>query len=315
MNKLIAIVGPTATGKTELAIALAQELGGEIVGADSRQVYRFMDIGPAKPTPAEQAAAPHHLIDIVDPDQEFSLALFQDLALRAIQDIRSRGKLPILVGGSGLYVWAVLEGWSIPNVPPSPEVRRGLEARAGVEGNETLYRELEELDPRAARQIDPRNVRRVIRALEVCQATGRPFSELREKTPPDFHPLIIGLTAERSALYQRIDGRVDRMIEEGLVEEVKGLRDRGYSMTLPAMSGMGYRQIGQFLDQEMSLEDAIQRIKFETHRFARHQYGWFRLSDERIHWFEAGTTAADEVLTYLVGAGLNPAPTRYERKK
>ncbi|MFA4835386.1 MAG: tRNA (adenosine(37)-N6)-dimethylallyltransferase MiaA [Dehalococcoidia bacterium] len=296
MNKLVAIVGPTAIGKTELAIKLAQSLNAEIVNADSRQVYRYMDIGTAKPTAEEQSLVPHHLIDIVDPDQDFSLALFQDLAYQAIRDIHQRGKLPLLVGGSGLYVWAVLEGWSIPKVSPNPRIRRELQDRAESEGGEALYRELSTLDPEAAVKIDPKNLRRVIRALEVCRSTGKPFSELGKKNPPDFDNLIIGLTTERSRLYQRIDSRVDRMIEQGFVGEVKSLLDRGYSLELPSMSSVGYRQMGKFLSGEMSLPDYIQRIKFETHRFARHQYAWFRLKDERIRWFDTGEKAADDAL-------------------
>lgn len=296
MNKLIAIVGPTAIGKTELAIKLAQSLNGEIVNADSRQIYRYMDIGTAKPTAEEQSLVPHHLIDIVDPDQDFSLALFQDLAYQAIRDIHERGKLPLLAGGSGLYIWAVLEGWSIPKVSPNPRIRQELQNRAESEGGEVLYRELQQADPDAASKIDPRNVRRVIRALEVYRSTGRPFSELGKKNPPDFDVLIIGLTAERDELYRRIDSRVDRMIEQGFIDEVRGLLDRGYPLTLPSMSSVGYRQMGKFLSGEMSLTDYIQRIKFETHRFARHQYAWFRLKDERIRWFDIGDKAADGAL-------------------
>ena len=286
MKRLVAIVGPTAVGKTDLALMLAQKLDGEIVGADSRQVYRYMDIGTAKPTIEERSLVPHHLVDIVDPDDDFSLALFQALAFDAIRDIQHRGKLPLLVGGSGLYVWAVLEGWSIPKVEPNLNLRRELERRASSGGGLILYQELKQLDPQAASNIDPKNVRRVIRALEVYWLTGRPFSELRKRNPPDFDTLIIGLTAQRSELYRRIDSRVDRMIEQGLVEEVKDLLDRGYSLELPSMSGLGYRQMGKFLSGEMSLPEAIERIKFETHRFARHQYAWFRLKDERIRWFE-----------------------------
>ncbi|MDD5093515.1 MAG: tRNA (adenosine(37)-N6)-dimethylallyltransferase MiaA [Dehalococcoidia bacterium] len=296
MNKLIAIVGPTAVGKTEFAIRLAQNLGGEIIGADSRQVYRYMDIGTAKPTKAEQNAVPHHLVDIIDPNESFSLALYQELSGNAIDNIHNRGKPALLVGGSGLYVWAVLEGWTIPKVPPNAEVRQELQLKAKSEGGDALYRELNLLDPKAAQKIDPRNVRRVIRALEVCRSTGRPFSELSSKNSPEFDTLIIGLSTPRDELYRRIDSRVDGMIEQGLVEEVKSLLGRGYGLELPSMSGMGYREIGQFLNGEMSLPEAAQRIKFETHRFARHQYAWFRLGDERIHWFETRQKTMDDAL-------------------
>lgn len=286
MRSLVAIIGPTAIGKSELALALAEKCGGEIVSADSRQVYRFMDIGTAKPGSQQQILAPHHLIDLIDPNQEFSLALYQKLAIQTIEAILEREHLPLLVGGSGLYVWSVLEGWKIPEVPPDQALRRHLESRAQSEGGLSLYQELQALDPEAARQIDWRNLRRVIRALEVCQATGVPFSQLQNKQPPDFTALIIGLTTGREDLYRRIDLRVDRMIEQGLVAEIMGLLDKGYGLDLPALSSLGYRQIGLFLEGRLTLDVAIQQIKFETHRFARHQFAWFRANDKRIHWFD-----------------------------
>lgn len=286
MNPLVAIVGPTATGKSSLALELCQTLNGEIISADSRQVYRSMDIGTAKPTAEEQALVPHHLIDMADPDQDFSLALYQSKALETIDDIQRRGKLAFLVGGSGLYVWALLEGWRIPEVPPDPIFRKQLEARAKVEGGEKLYNKLKETDPAAAERIDPRNVRRVIRALEVG-LQGTPFSQLQVKHP-FVDSVIIGLTTDRAGLYRRIDDRVDNMIEKGLVAEVKGLVARGYGFNLPSMSGLGYKQIGLYLQGKTDLLTAIQQIKFDTHSFARHQYNWFRLKDKRINWFEAG---------------------------
>jgi tRNA dimethylallyltransferase len=286
MRPLIAIVGPTALAKSKLALKLAQRFDGEIVSADSRQVYRYMDIGTAKPSLKERSLVPHHLIDVVDPDQDFGLALFHKLAKQALEVISRGGKIPFLVGGSGLYIWSLLEGWSLPQVPPHPEFRRSLEARAQAEGSNVLYEELQELDPVAAERIGPKNIRRVIRALEVYQATGKPFSELQQKQPPPFHILIIGLTVERDELYRRIDSRVDDMIKRGLVDEVKGLLQRGYSLSLPSMSGLGYKQIAMFLQGRLDLPSAIEQVKYETHRFARHQYAWFRLSDERIHWFD-----------------------------
>ncbi len=286
MNCLIAIVGPTAVGKSKLAIHLAPISNSEIVNADSRQVYRYLDIATAKPSPEERALIPHHLIDVVNPDQDFNLALYQEMALHVIEDIQQRGKLPIIVGGSGLYVWSVIEGWKVPQVPPDPQLRRSLEERATREGNLVLYRELQDIDPAAAAKIDPSNLRRVIRALEICRATGASLSQLWRKEPPKFETILIGLTTERGDLYQRIDSRVDEMIERGLVDEVRGLLERGYSLELPSMSGIGYKQIGSFLQGEMDLATAVQQMKFETHRLARHQYAWFRPSDERIHWFD-----------------------------
>ena len=286
MNPLVVILGPTATGKSRLALRLAQQFNGEIVSADSRQIYRHLDIGTAKPNHQEQALVPHHLIDIVNPDEDFSLAQYQQLAYQTIADIHQRGKLPWLVGGGGLYVWAVLEGWSIPPVPPDPALRRTLTERAAKGEVAELYQELVAIDPAAAQKIDPRNVRRVIRALEVTRSAGIPFSRLQRKKTPPFQTLIIGLTAARDELYRRIDARVDEMMARGLVDEVKNLVNMGYGLNLPAMSGIGYLQIGRHLQGELSLAEAIQQIKYGTHRLARHQYNWFRLSDKRIHWFE-----------------------------
>jgi len=299
MNLIIAIVGPTAVGKSKLALSLAQAFDGEIVNADSRQVYRYMDIGTAKPSLEEQRSVPHHLIDIVEPNETFSLALYQPLAHKAIEDILRRDKLPLLVGGSGLYVWSLMEGWRIPKVPPNPHFRRQMEQEAAKEGVGSLHRQLQQIDPEAAKKIDPRNVRRVIRALEVYEATHTPFSQLQRKEPPPFDTLILGLTTQRDELYRRIEDRVDIMIKQGLVEEVSSLVEKGYGLDLPAMSSVGYRQIGQFLQGEMDLSAAIQQINFETHRFARHQYAWFRLKDPRIRWFDIQDDMEKKVMCLL----------------
>ena len=292
MSPLVAIVGPTAIGKSSLALELCQNLNCEIISADSRQVYRYMDIGTAKPTKEEQALVPHHLIGVVNPNEDFSLSLYQSKAMEAINDIQREGKTAFLVGGSGLYVWALLEGWRIPPIPPDATFRRELEARAQSEGGEALYEKLKEIDPAAAERIDPRNVRRVIRALEVCQQ-GTLFSELQVKKP-FVDSVIIGLTTDRDDLYKRIDARIDSMMKKGLVAEVESMVARGYGFDLPSMSGLGYKQIGIYLQGKMDLPAATQQIKFDTHNFARHQYNWFRLKDKRINWFEAreGTTKA-----------------------
>jgi len=294
-QKLIAVVGPTATGKTALAITLAQRLGGEIVGADSRQVYRHMDIGTAKPTAEERSLAPHHLIDVVDPDEEFSLAQYLEQAVAALEDVWSRSKQPLLVGGSGQYVWALLEGWRVPRLPPQRELRRQLEERAARQGAEALHRELVQVDPKAAARIDPRNVRRVIRALEVHKATGRPISYWQEKGPPSWQVLILGLTCPRQELYERIDARVDAMMEAGLVDEVRGLLAMGYDPSLASMYGIGYKQICQHLAGELDLATTAARIKTATHRLARQQYTWFRPEDQRIRWLE-GAGAVGEAM-------------------
>ncbi len=295
MNRLVTIVGPTAIGKSRLALRLAQNFNGEIVSADSRQVYRYLDIGTAKPNRQELSLAPHHLIDIINPDEDFSLAQYQQLACRAIDGIQQRHHLALLAGGSGLYVRAVLEGWGIPEVPPDPEFRRSLEEKAAGGGADELYQELVQADPAAAQRIDRRNVRRVIRALEVSRHTTPPLSQLQNKKAPPFNALIIGLTADRAELYRRIDLRVDEMIARGLVEEVRKLVKMGYDFHLPAMSGIGYKQIGMFLRDELTLATAIQQIKFETHRFVRQQYNWFRLRDKRIQWFDIEDEAESEI--------------------
>jgi len=287
---MIAIVGPTGVGKSDLALCLAQFFPVEVISADSRQVYRFMDIGTNKPSPADRASVPHHLIDVAEPGEYFSLAVYNQLAAQALARVRQRGKLPLLIGGSGLYVWSLVEGWKIPQVPPNEELRRQLEARAEQEGSPSLYRELQDIDPVAAAKINVTNVRRIIRALEIYDATRQPRSRSQDKEMPEFPVLIIGLTQERGELYRRIDRRVDRMIQEGLVEETDQLLKKGYSPRLPSMSGIGYKEMVQYLQDKMTLPEATDKIKYETHRLARRQYAWFRLSDKRISWFGADET-------------------------
>ncbi|MFQ6019762.1 MAG: tRNA (adenosine(37)-N6)-dimethylallyltransferase MiaA [Dehalococcoidia bacterium] len=293
VNRLVAVVGPTAAGKTALALALARRFDGEIVGADSRQVYRHMDVGTAKPSQQERELVRHHLIDVADPDEEFSLGRFLDLAQAALADIWSRRKRPFLVGGTGQYVWALLEGWRVPKVPPRPQLRRRLEERAAREGNDALYEELRRIDPQAA-QIDRRNLRRVIRALEVYEATGRPLSFWRTREPPRFKTLVLGLSLPRRELYRRIDERVEAMVSRGLVAEVERLLALGYGRELPAMSGIGYREACQHLAGEIDLAAAARRIETETHRLARHQSNWFKRGDPRIRWIEAGEGTTEE---------------------
>lgn len=273
---LLALVGPTAVGKTALALALARALGGEIISADSRQIYRGMDIGTAKPTPNERAVAPHHLIDIADPDEDFSLALYQQRAYAAIANVVSRGRLPLLVGGTGQYLAAVLEGWQIPQVPPQPALRAALEQVAAEQGAAALHARLAQADPVAAAGILPTNVRRIIRALEVYELTGQPISELQRKQPPPYRIHTLWLTLPPAQLYARIDARVDAMLAAGLIEEVRGLAARGYGWELPAMSSLGYREFAPYLAGEQSLAQAVERLKFNTHAFARRQPNWFR---------------------------------------
>ncbi len=297
---VLAIVGPTATGKTALALRLARRFPAEVVSADSRQVYRGMDIGTAKPTPGERAAVPHHLIDVADPDTPFSLAQYRTLALVAIADIRARGLLALLVGGTGLYVRTVTEGLTVPAVPPDLTFRTALEARASAEGAAALYAELRAADPEAVLHIEPLNLRRIIRALEVQRATGVPFSAQQRRSAPPFPVLLVGLTLPRVRLYALADQRVDRMMAEGLLDEVRGLHAAGYGWELPSMSGIGYRQLGVYLRGEGTLPDAVQRIKFDTHAFIRRQYTWFRKAPA-MRWFDATDldAVADEVAGLL----------------
>ncbi len=302
---VLAIVGPTAVGKSRLALKLAEEFRGEVINADSRQVYRHMDIGTAKPWLKDRSLVPHHLIDILDPRESFNVATYQNLAKRTIQDIHDRGNLSVLAGGTGMYVWSVLEGWSIPPVPPDTDLRKQLEDRAAREGSDKLHRELQQIDPAAAAKIHPHNVRRIIRALEVYQRTGEIPSQIQSKQSPAFESLIIGLTVSRRRLHNLIDDRVDDMIEHGLVEEVKTLLHMGYGLDLPSMSSVGYREIGEYLDGRLALSEAVQQIKYETHRLAIHQYAWFRLSDPRIHWYDVEAEGFEKEVVHLVRTKVN----------
>jgi len=292
-RRLIAIVGSTATGKTSLAVELARKFGGEIIGADSRQVYRHMEIGTAKPTTGERSRVRHHLIDVVEPDEPFSLGRWLELAQAALEDVWSRGGgQPLLVGGTGQYVWALLEGWRVPRVPPQPEFRRRMEGREAAD----LFAEVRRIDPQAAERIGPTNRRRLIRALEVYEATGRPISYWQAKEPPDFETLVIGLRLPRDELYRRIDGRVERMMTSGLIEDARRLLAMGYSRELPSMSGIGYKEACAHLTGEMTPAEAEARIKTETHRLARHQNTWFKVDDPRIHWLDAAEGALEEAV-------------------
>jgi tRNA dimethylallyltransferase len=258
-----------------------------------------MNIGTAKPSIREMSIVPHHLFDIINPDQEFSLAEYRDLAQSAIGDIQGQNKIPILVGGSGQYIRAILEGWSIPHIPPDRELREKLETEAIEKGPEDLYRRLQEIDPQAAQKIDMRNTRRIIRALEVSILSGTPFSSLQIRNAPDYHAIIIGLTADREELYRRVDERVDEMLSRGFVAEVQSLMASGYGLDLPSMSSIGYSQIAGFLKGETDREEAVRQFKTANHRFVRHQYAWFRLNDARIHWFEVSGQFEEEVFLLI----------------
>jgi tRNA dimethylallyltransferase len=298
---LVVLVGATAVGKTALAIRLAEAVQGEIVSADSRQVYRRMNVGTAKPTAEDRRRVPHHLLDILDPDQTLSLAIYQQLALEAIAEITRRERVPILVGGTGQYVMAVVEGWQVPHVPPDAGLRRRLYEDALHNGPDHLHARLRERDPEAAAGIDPRNIRRVVRALEVCEVTGRRMSEQKTKVPPPYRTLLVGLALPREELYRRIDERIDTMMSNGLEQEVRTLVASGYGFDLPAMSGVGYGQFALYLRGEATMADVVLAIRRATRRFVRHQSNWFRPEESRIHWFAASPDPLGQVEALVRG--------------
>ncbi len=278
---MIILTGPTATGKTSAAIRLGARLPIEVINADSRLFYRGMDIGVAKPTHAEREAVPHHLIDVLDPSDTATLAAFQDDAYRLIREIHARHALPLLAGGTQQYINAVVGGWRIPRVAPQPELRARLEREAAEHGRERLMERLRELDPAAADATGP-NLRRVIRALEVISVTGRPISEQQGKSEPWFAPLLIGLTMPRELLYPRIDRRADDMIATGLIDEVRGLLQRGVPPDAPALGSIGYRQVLPHLRGEATLVEIVARIKHDSHRLVRQQETWLRKTPNLI---------------------------------
>lgn len=294
---LILIVGPTAVGKTELAIRLAQKFNGEIISADSRLFYKGMDVGTAKPSPEELARVPHHLIDIVNPDETLSLAVFQQKASGIIKETHKRNILPFLVGGTGQYVRAVTEGWTPPEVVPNEKLRDELEKMKEERGPEWLHDKLRDLDEEAATNIDARNYRRTIRALEVIFTTGRKFSEQRGQGESPYYLISIGLARPREELYRRVDERIDSMFANGFIEEVKGLLARGYSAELPSMSAIGYRECIKVVKGELTVEQAKVEMKRITRVFVRRQGNWFKESDPNIHWFHP--EKEEEVETFI----------------
>ncbi|HXD10065.1 MAG TPA: tRNA (adenosine(37)-N6)-dimethylallyltransferase MiaA [Anaerolineales bacterium] len=294
-SPLILIVGPTAVGKTEIAIELAERLNGEIVSADSRLFYRGMDIGTAKPSRAEQARMPHHLIDIANPDEILSLAVFQQKARDAISDIHIRNKLPFLVGGTGQYIRAVTEGWTPPEVQPDEHLRDELTKQKEENGIYWLHERLRALDPESAKKIDARNFRRTIRALEVILTTGKKFSEQRGQSDSLYRLVTMGLTRPRAELYARVDARIDTMFANGFLDEAKSLLESGYSPSLPTMSAIGYRECVQVLEGKITLEEAKQAIRRATRVFVRRQANWFKESDPNIAWFKVEEGVIDEI--------------------
>lgn len=282
---LIILTGPTAAGKSALSVLLAKAINGEIISADSMQVYKHMDIGSAKITHEEMEGVQHYLIDILEPDEEFHVVRFQALAKEAIQSIYAKGKIPILAGGTGFYIQSVLYDIDFTESEEDKAFRRQLEKTAEEEGNEVLFERLRRIDPRSCESLHANNVKRVIRAIEFYEKTGKPISEhneeQRSKSSP-YRSAYFVLTDERSALYERIDGRVDKMLAEGLVEEVRQLKDMGCTQGMVSMQGLGYKEILEYLNGDCTLEDAVYRIKRDTRHFAKRQLTWFRREQDVI---------------------------------
>lgn len=295
IKNLIVILGPTAVGKTDLSIQLAEKFQGEIISADSRLFYRGMDIGTAKPSLDDRTRVPHHLIDVADPDQEWSLALYLKSVKQIINQITERGNLPFLVGGTGQYIQALVDGWVLPAVQPNLAMRQTLEHWAEEIGPDKLRTQLKILDPEAADVIDGPNLRRMVRALEVILSTGQKFSEQKRKTESPYRILQIGLTRPREELYQRVDERIGLMLESGLVKEVAALLDAGYDPESSAMSAIGYKQIADHLLGLIPLEEAVRQIQSKTHKYVRHQANWFKHDDPNIRWFSASNDPIQEI--------------------
>ncbi|GAB1420263.1 tRNA (adenosine(37)-N6)-dimethylallyltransferase MiaA [Anaerolineales bacterium] len=301
---LITIIGPTAIGKTGFAIELAKRINGEIIGADSRQIYKQMEIGTAAPTPFELEQCPHHMIGIVEPDYNLTLAEYQEQAYEIINQIHAREKIPLLVGGTGQYITALIEGWSIPRVPPNAEIRLKWEQFAESQGPIKLSEQLRKVDPEAADNIHPNNIRRTVRALEVYEITGKPITQLQKKNPPPYLIKTIGLNMDRELLYQQADKRVDKMLAQGFLEEVERLLER-YNKNLPSLSGLGYSELAAYLLDEIPLDLAIQLTKNNTHDFIRRQLIWFRNHDYNTYWLdmaiEQTDTPIDMIINWLKG--------------
>ncbi|CAM3428630.1 tRNA (adenosine(37)-N6)-dimethylallyltransferase MiaA [Aeromicrobium ponti] len=290
-EKLVVLIGPTAVGKTKLSILLAKRFNAEIISGDSMQIYKSMDIGTAKITKEEMEGIPHHLIDIKNPEDPFSAAEFQELVRRKISDITSRGKLPMIVGGTGLYIQSVIYDYQFSDAPSDDEFRQKLEERAEGEGNEALYKELMAIDPESGSKIHPNNIRRVIRALEIYHCTGKTMSDYQENQNPEllYDTALIGLTMDREKLYERINLRVDIMMKEGLLEEVKSLYEQGLK-DCQSIQAIGYKELYEYFNRRVSLEDAIGNLKQNSRRYAKRQLTWFR-NKMNVEWFDMSDTA------------------------
>jgi tRNA dimethylallyltransferase len=295
LNQVLVIVGPTAVGKTELSIRLAKRFDAEIISADSRLVYKGMDIGTAKPSVEEKKQVPHHMIDLANPDEEWSLSLYQKEVARIIKEVLSGGKLPIVVGGTGQYIRSMIEGWVIPEVQPNLSMRGALEKWAVSIGPLELHRKLKIIDPIGANSIDPTNLRRTIRALEVIFTSGHLFSSAKERTDPAFDFKVIGLTRTRDELYKKVDDRIESMFKNGFVAEVEELITKGYPSSLPSTSAIGYAEVMKMLNGGLSLEEVKVLMKRRTRQFIRRQTNWFKPTDPIIEWFQMTPDPLDEI--------------------
>ncbi|MGI6513494.1 MAG: tRNA (adenosine(37)-N6)-dimethylallyltransferase MiaA [Syntrophomonadaceae bacterium] len=299
MLNLAAIVGPTGVGKSRIAVGVGQFLDIEVISCDSMQIYRGLDVGTAKIAESEMMGIPHHMIDICDPDQPFSVSDYQKIVIPLVKEINERGKIPVLVGGTGLYYQVVVDDYQLYPIKAAPEVRRALNEEAELRGNQFLHQRLSSLDPQAAAKISPNDRKRIIRALEVIQVTGRPFSALQKRNPGRYHLAVAGISMPRALLYEHLDRRVDSMLERGLLEEVQGLLARGYGPGLNSMQALGYAQIISYLQGYLSWEETIAQIKRDTRRYAKRQLTWFR-KDHRINWWELSKPTDEEVLIYEI---------------
>lgn len=294
MDPLLVILGPTAVGKTNIAIKVAHQLNGEIISADSMQVYRHLNIGTAKPSLTEREGVPHHLMDIVDPSENYNVVRFQSKVKQLIPAIVGRGHLPMLVGGTGLYISAVVDNYNFSHDGPNPLLRRQLTARAVKLGSQTLHRELSQVDPAAAEKIQRTDTRRLVRALEVS-ASGQQFSASKHG-PPLYRVVQIGLTRKRTKLYEAVNQRVEQMFDRGLVEEAKWILQLDLPPNLPVLQALGYKEIFPYLQGEVSIDEVKENLKRQTRRFVKRQLTWFR-RDERIIWLDRDEYSDQEALT------------------
>lgn len=305
-QKLVIVAGPTASGKTGLSIEIAKHFNGEIIGADSMQIYKYMDIGTAKPTAEERAEVPHHMVDFLEPNEEYSVADYTEQAHEVIEEIASRGKLPVMCGGTGLYINSVADDVTFGDFETNYELRDSLQTIAEKEGSQKLLDMLAEFDKTSAERLHPNNLRRIIRAIEFYKSTGIPISEHQRMTKEKesrYAPIMVSIDWDRQELYDRINRRVDIMLEEGLFNEVKSLMDKGYTQALNSMKGIGYKEVIDCIEGRMSYEATVELIKQSSRRYAKRQLTWFR-RDKRIHWVSS-RNPVEETFEFIKGQLMN----------